>query len=659
MRVGVDIGGTFTDFVIEKDGQLSVHKLLSTPEDPSLAMLNGLKQFLGSDIDGLERLAHGTTVSTNAILQRKGARFAFVTTKGFRDLLFLGRQNRPQLYTLQPVLPAPLLPRGLCFEIPERLDHQGNVIEPLDEMALDQLLDDLKHLELDAVAICLLFSFVNAKNEQRIKDRILADGLFEPWQVVLSSEVLPEFREYERGSTVALEAFVRPVVQQYLTNLNCSLPQKTELRIMRSDGGVLRADHVREQAIHSALSGPAAGVIGAYHVALLAGYEKIITLDMGGTSTDVSLCSEGLTIRAQTEIDGLPVRVRTLDIETIGAGGGSIARVDAGGALRVGPESAGAEPGPMVYGLGGEQPTVSDANAILGRLGDDQLLGGNLRLDLKVARKGFEPLASQLKMNIKGVAKGILDVANANIDRSLRRVSVARGHDPREFTLMAFGGAGPLHACDVADRLEMPRVIIPATPGVLCALGLIVAKVMLDFNQSVLHFSGPERMSKVSELLSELRGKAEQVLANEQLDEPPQFQAFVDMRYVGQAHELLVPFSEDVEESFHAAHQREYGHAMRDRDVEIVNLRLRAIGAVEPLELPHQETISVSNVEPISSQINANGNTTHYFDRDKFKPGAQIKGPALVFQMDCTTYIADGWLASVDRYYNLILERHT
>ena len=659
MRIGVDIGGTFTDFVIEKGGQLSIHKLLSTPEDPSLAMLNGLKQYLGNDFDGLERLAHGTTVSTNAILQRKGARFAFITTKGFRDLLFLGRQNRPQLYALQPVLPAPLLPRDLCFEIPERLDHQGNVIESLDEMALDLLLDELKRQELDAIAICLLFSFVNAKHEKRIKDRILADGLFEPWQVVLSSEVLPEFREYERGSTVALEAFVRPIVQQYLTNLNCSLPQKTELRIMRSDGGVLRADHVHEQAIHSALSGPAAGVIGAYHVAQLAGYEKIITLDMGGTSTDVSLCNEGLTIRAQTEIDGLPVRVRTLDIETIGAGGGSIARVDAGGALRVGPESAGAEPGPMVYGLGGEQPTVSDANAILGRLGDDQLLGGNLRLDLKVARKGFEPLASQLKMSIQGVAKGILDVANANIDRSLRRVSVARGYDPREFTLMAFGGAGPLHACDVADRLEMPRVIIPATPGVLCALGLIVANVMLDFNQSVLHFSGPERMSKVFELLSELRGRAEQVLAYEQLDEPPQFQAFLDMRYVGQAHELLVPFSEDVEESFHAAHQREYGHALRDRDVEIVNLRLRAIGAVEPLELPHQEVNSASNISPISSQIDTNGNTTHHFDRDKFKPGAKIKGPALVLQMDCTTYIADGWVAHVDRYHNLILERHS
>ena len=657
MRVGVDIGGTFTDFVIERDGQLSVHKLLSTPEDPSLALLNGLKQFLGNDFNGLERLAHGTTVTTNAILQREGARFAFITTKGFRDLLFLGRQNRPQLYALQPILPAPLLPRELCFEIPERLDHQGAVIEPLDEMALDQLLDDLRRLKLDAIAICLLFSFVNAKHEHRIKERILADGLFEPWQVVLSSEVLPEFREYERGSTVALEAFVRPVVQQYLTNLNHSLPSKTELRIMRSDGGVLRADHVREQAIHSALSGPAAGVIGAYHVAQLAGFEKIITLDMGGTSTDVSLCNEGLTIRAQTEIDGLPVRVRTLDIETIGAGGGSIARVDAGGALRVGPESAGAEPGPMVYGLGGEQPTVSDANALLGRLGNDQLLGGNLRLDLKVAQNGFESLASQLKMNIEDVAKGILDVTNANIDRSLRRVSVARGYDPREFTLMAFGGAGPLHACDVADRLEMPRVIIPATPGVLCALGLIVANVMLDFNQSVLHFSGSDRMNRVSELLSKLRERAEQVMAKEQLDEPPQFQAFVDMRYVGQAHELLVPFSEDVEESFHAAHRREYGHALRDRDVEIVNLRMRAIGAVEPLELPHEEIISVSKPTPISSHINANGNMTHHFDRDDFKPGVQIKGPALVFQMDCTTYIADGWLAHVDRYHNLILER--
>ena len=345
--------------------------------------------------------------------------------------------------------------------MPERLDHHGRVILPLDEAALETMLTELEREELDAVAICFLFSYVNPDHERKVRDRLLANGKFAPWQVVLSSDVLPEFREYERASTVALEAYVRPVMNRYLTGLEKRLPKESDLRIMRSDGGVFRATSVREQAILTALSGPAAGVIGAFHIAQLAGYERIITLDMGGTSTDVSLCDGEVTIRPQAEIDGLPMRVRTLDIETIGAGGGSIARIDAGGALRVGPESAGAEPGPIIYGRGGANPTVSDANALVGRLGNQRMLGDSLELNLDLAGDRFLPLAEKLGMSISDLANGILAVANANIDRALRRVSVARGHDPREFTLVAFGGAGPLHACDVAERLELPRVLIP------------------------------------------------------------------------------------------------------------------------------------------------------------------------------------------------------
>lgn len=657
MRIGVDIGGTFTDFVFETEGQLYAHKLLSTPDDPSRALLQGLKQWIGVEAEAWERLAHGSTVATNAILQRSGARIAFITTRGFRDLLFLGRQNRPELYAIQPQLPPHLLPHELCFEVSERLDHQGEVIATLDETELSHRLGELALLKLDAIAVCLLFSYVNPGHERRIKELILARGFVEPWQVVLSSEVLPEFREYERASTVALEAYVRPTVHHYLSKLHDSLPDEADLWMMRSDGGVLHAENIREQAIHTALSGPAAGVIGAHFVAQRAGFEKIITLDMGGTSTDVSLCDGSLTTRPQSEIDGIPLRVRALDIETIGAGGGSIARVDAGGALRVGPESAGAEPGPMIYGLGGEDPTVSDANAILGRLGNDQRLGGNLRLDRGLARRGFAPLAERLNLTIEEVAKGVLAVANANIDRSLRRVSVARGYDPREFTLMAFGGAGPLHACDVAERLTMPRILIPATPGVLCALGLIVADVQLDFSQSVLQYSGPERMKRISELLSLLRDRAEAVCEKEMLDEAPQFHAFLDVRYQGQAHELIIEFSEDYEEAFHAEHQRQYGHALRDREIEIVNLRLRAVGAVQKPELPYSEEQSVSRPRPTHSVIDSDGQQMAHYLREELIPGSRFSGPALVLQNDCTTYVAQGWEAHVDGYHNLILER--
>ncbi len=657
MRVGVDIGGTFTDLVLEEDGRLHVHKLLSTPNDPSQAMLTGLQQLLGDDLAALQRLAHGSTVATNAILQRRGARFALITTQGFRDLLYLGRQNRPQLYALQPQLPPPLLPRERCFEIPERLDHKGQVIAPLDEHALGATLDQLEREGLEAIAVCFLFSYVNPQHERRVRDRLLERGIVEPWQVVLSSDVLPEFREYERASTVALEAFVRPVMNRYIERLEARLPTNTELRVMRSDGGVSRAASVREQAIHTALSGPAAGVIGAYHIAQLAGYERIITLDMGGTSTDVSLCDGEVTIRPQAEIDGLPLRVRTLDIETIGAGGGSIARLDAGGALRVGPESAGADPGPIIYGHGGLQPTVSDANALLGRLGSGHFLDGALELDLEAARERFAALAEQLGTDIAGAARGILAVANANIDRALRHVSVARGHDPRDFTLVAFGGAGPLHACAVAERLELPRVLVPSAPGVLCAMGLIVADVLLDYNQSVLHYGGLERAQQLATLLTELRERAATALADERLDAPPQFRAFLDARYQGQAHELLIPYTDEVEEAFHAAHMRAYGHELRDRAVEVVNLRLQAIGAVEKPLLPYEEPDESASPTPFDSPRDATGMTIENYAREDLRPGARIEGPALVSQLDCTSYVAAGWAARVDGYHNLILEQ--
>ena len=408
MQAGVDIGGTFTDLVLSEGGRLSIHKLLSSPDNPARSMLDGLEQLVPGGISALRQVAHGSTVATNSILERKGARAALITTQGFRDVLFIGRQNRPALYALHPTIPPPLIPRERCYEAPERLDHHGEVLLPLDMDALDAVLDQIKSDGVEAIAVCLLFSYVDDRHEQRIKARIIERGIVEhDWQIVLSSEVLPEFREYERTSTVALEAYVRPVMSRYIGDLEAELPADVSLRIMKSDGGVMRASRVRQQAISTALSGPAAGVMGAFHVANLAGFDNIITLDMGGTSTDVALIAGQPKPRPESAIDGLPIRVRMLDIETIGAGGGSIARVDAGGALRVGPESAGAKPGPIIYGLGGEQVTLSDANAVLGRLDADHFLGGAMTLDLDAGLRALERLAAEAGFGIIATAKGV------------------------------------------------------------------------------------------------------------------------------------------------------------------------------------------------------------------------------------------------------------
>lgn len=663
MLVGVDIGGTFTDLVLSDGSKMAVHKLPSTPHNPALAMLAGLQAITDGKISALKRVAHGSTVATNAILERKGAKTALLMTQGFRDVLFIGRQNRPNLYALQPQLPPPLIPRELCFDVPERLDFRGDVLTPLDAKVLDKVLDQIAKHDVESIAVCFLYSYINPAHERQVRDRIVERGLLEAWQVALSSEVLPEFREYERASTVALEAYVRPVMGRYIGNLQAELQEhsaKTGLRIMKSDGGVISADRVRSQAVHTALSGPAAGVIGAHHLAALAGFDNIITLDMGGTSTDVAVCPGAPIQRPQSEIDGLPLRVRLLDIDTVGAGGGSIARVDAGGALRVGPESAGADPGPAIYGKGGTQPTVSDANALLGRLDAERFLGGGMKLDFTAGEAVFKPLAAQLGSDVTQAAQGVLDVANVNIDRALRRVSIARGHDPRQFTLVAFGGAGGLHACDVADRLQIPRVLIPRYPGVLCAYGLLVADVVIDYAQSILAPVTDDTLDELALLFEDMITVAKQDLIAEGIPRKQRdYIATLDVRYQGQAYELNIPAdgTQDIRVAFHAAHQQTYGHAMPDRLIEVVNLRLKAIGTVKhPVIKP--ETVKEHTAKAIGKKSTAQGEIA-LFEREKLRPGAKFDGAALVFQLDSTSYIAPGWAAQVDAYHNLILSRET
>lgn len=658
MQVGVDIGGTFTDLVLNDNGQLKIHKLLSSPHNPAESMLKGLDIITPGGIPALTQVAHGSTVATNAILERKGAKTALITTQGFRDVLFIGRQNRPVLYALHPTVPQPLIPREHCYEVPERLDYKGKVLTALDTHALDTVLDQIEKENVDSIAVCFLFSYVNSQHEQAVKQRILERGMVsDEWQIVLSSDVLPEFREYERTSTIALEAYVRPIMSRYITQLENELPTNASLRIMKSDGGVMRANRVREQAINTALSGPAAGVMGAYYVSKLARYDQIITLDMGGTSTDVSLIAGKPEPRPESEIDNLPLRIRMLDIETIGAGGGSIARVDAGGALRVGPESAGANPGPVVYGRGGQSITVSDANTILGRLDPDHFLGGTMSLDMNAGHQAMQQLAQQINFNEIDTAKGVIDIANVNIDRAVRRVSIARGYDPREFTLVAFGGAGPLHACEVAQQLDIPRVLIPYTPGVLCALGLLVADVAVEYSRSVMRLATRSTIAKLRAEQIELIAQGKYDLEQEGIAEADMvFNITLDLRYEGQAYELNVPFGRNIIRAFHETHELTYGHAMQDRRIEIINMRLNGSGIIDK---PTFNAVLAQPFEakPFGEKPSPLGGMMKLYNRDNLHAGAVFEGEALVFQLDSTTYIPSGWLARVDGYKNLILEK--
>jgi N-methylhydantoinase A len=658
MFIGVDIGGTFTDLVVSQ-GVLRIHKLLSTPQAPQEAMLAGL-QAVGMQPGA--RVAHGSTVATNAILERKGARTALLVTQGFRDILAIGRQNRPNLYALQPHLPAPLIPRQWCYDVPERLDFHGQILQRLDIQALDAILDDLQAQAIEAIAVCLLYSFVNPVHEQAIQQRILERGFWSDWQLSLSHQVLPQFREYERASTVALDAYVRPKMNRYLADLENALPPQTQLLVMKSDGGLVSAAKARQEAVQTALSGPSAGLIGAFHLAKLAGYDHIITLDMGGTSTDVALCAGSPAYRPEASIDGLPLRLPMLDIETVGAGGGSLVRVDAGGALRVGPDSAGASPGPIIYGRGATQLTVSDANALLGRLDSRYFLGGQMALHLAPAQVALTELAQQVSLTPHQTALGILQIANTTIERAVRRVSVGRGHDPRHFTLMAFGGAGGLHACEVAERLQIRRVLIPRYPGVMCALGLLLADIQREYSRAILQPFNSDLLAHLQQQAAVMKAQAQNDLTQEGIALSDQsFHALVDMRYQGQSYELPIPLGDsthDPTSAFHQAHQKRYGHAMPQRPLEVVNLRLQAIGRVEKPTLPHDSITPNDAANAYLGHKTVEGETIHLYQRESFIPGAQLNGPALIFQLDGTTYLPAGWSGQVDGYFNLILQTH-
>ncbi|MCI0714651.1 MAG: hydantoinase/oxoprolinase family protein [Chloroflexi bacterium] len=640
-KIAVDRGGTFIDYIASIDGKFTIHKTLSHSTRAVQIIADTASQVINGNPDFI---SHGTTIATNAILQRKGARTALITTQGFRDMLFIGRQHRPDLYALQPSIPAPIIPREWCFEVPERILHDGSVHLELDAKVLFSIVDKLHEAQIESVAVTLLFAYVNPTHERLIKQFLLEQGGFAEWQIALSSDVLPEFREFERTSTVALEAYVRPLISQYVAELQQAIP--ASISIMKSDGGIISADRVRQQAVQTVLSGPAAGVVGALYLARLSEYENIITMDIGGTSTDVALCPGKLSFHPHAEIDGLPLRVRMLDIETIGAGGGSIAWVDEGGALRVGPHSAEANPGPIIYGRGGTDVTVSDANAVLNRI--VRLLDGSMELHLPPALEAVKMLRNRISLSTEDTARGIIRVANSNIIRALRRVSIERGYDPRNFTLVAFGGAGPLHACEVAEQLSISRVLVPRFPGVMCAYGALVADVVLEYSQSlvqILDSSTPQRIQTWLDTASTLAHDEMQDQQVQHVNLKPS----VDMRYLGQAYELNVPLNNDLAAEFHRAHQTNYGYHMPDKPIEIVNLRLQAVGQVDKPPLTPHELVPNDGANALIAP--------GHYHRQHLQPGAVIRGEALLLQFDCTTYVPYGWMAAVDAYFNLIIER--
>ncbi len=649
-RAGVDTGGTFTDVVRFNADRLEVFKLRSTPEDPSRAILDGLAS-LGAGSPARVDVVHGSTVATNAVLERTGARVALIATAGFEDVIRIGRQTRPELYNVFVPLPRPIVEAGLTFGLRERIDADGSVLEPLDPAGLTTLAGRIRASGAEMTAVCLLHSYLNPAHERQAVDALRRAGS----PACASHEVLPEYREYERWSTTIVNAYVTPLIDRYLAALEAKLG-RSRLAIMQSNGGSISAAAARAQAVRTVLSGPAAGVVGARDVARAAGFRRAITFDMGGTSTDVSLVDDAIAMTTDSRVGDFPVRLPVIDIHTVGAGGGSIATLDSGGALRVGPRSAGAVPGPACYGTGTEL-TVTDANLLLGRLDPDWFLGGRMRLDEERARRVSAELAARLKLAVLDLAEGVVRVANANMERAIRVVSVERGHDPRAFALVAFGGAGGMHACEIAERLEMGTVVVPRFAGVLSALGMLVADVTRDYSASLLRPVADVPLAALERRFAPLVGRARRELTREGFGPRRQVvERMVDLRYVGQSYEITVPFTRDVRREFDRRHRRLYGYADPGRPAEIVAVRVRAAGVTRkprlPYERPRRHRAAPDAVRP--ARMNGRRVRMAFYRWPELAPGATARGPAVITGPEATVVIPPRFAFAVDGYGNII-----
>ena len=655
--VGIDTGGTFTDFVLLDEGrdQLRVHKVLSTPDNPAKAVLAGLRHLLnGAAAD----IVHGSTVATNALLERKGAKAALVTTAGFEDVLEIGRQTRAAIYDLNVEKPPPLIPRERRIGVAERVGPQGEVLRELSDESIRTTVDALRALGVDSVAICLLHSYANPKHEDALLGAIESElDAF----VTSSYQVLPEFREYERSSTTVVNAYVGPVMARYLSQLGDEVTSG-RVRIMQSNGGIMSLEAAQRLAVQTILSGPAGGAVGGFALGQRAGFDNVITFDMGGTSTDVCLCAGELSRTSDTVIGDVPIRVPVIDIHTVGAGGGSIAYRDPGGSLRVGPRSAGAAPGPICYGQGGTELTVTDANLFLGRLSPEHFLGGERQLEVKPISDAIASFAAQMNLSMTDAAEGIIRVANATMERAMRVISLERGHDPRDFTLVCFGGAGAMHAADLARNLGITRIMVPRAAGLLSALGMLLADVVRDYSRTLLVRAADLDDERLDRAFGELETRAnteyekEGIAAGQLL-----LERSLDVRYVGQGHELSVPMSADFETSFHDIHHRRFGYADPKRPTEVVNVRVRAVARTDQPPMPEHELqaadASAATLGECAIVFDGDERESLLVDRSKLQPGNAFSGPALVVEYSTTTVVPPDFHCRVDAGENLIMER--
>jgi N-methylhydantoinase A len=678
-RIGVDSGGTFCDICLfeENSNRLAVWKVSSTPDDPSRGIAQGVTEGLdqvGATADEIGYFGHGTTVGTNALIQHKGVRTGLITTDGFRDLLEIGRQKRPDLYDLQADKPPVLVARDLRLEVPERIRHDGTVETALDEQAVREAARALKAAGVEAVAVCFLYGFVRTEHEQTAR-RIITEEFPEAFACA-SHEVAPEFREYERMSTAVVNAYLGPVMQGYISRLADrlrSLGLAAAPHLTQSNGGVIGFEQAARLPVRTVLSGPSTGVVAAQEIGVLIGMPDLITFDMGGTSTDVALLAGGqCRLASEAVVHGYPIKAPMLDIHTVGAGGGSIAYVDTGGLLKVGPRSAGAAPGPVCYDKGNDEPTVTDANVVLQTLNPTHLLGGRMPVRQDLARQAIARIAEDVGLGVMETAQGIVSVVTANMARAIRVISVQRGHDPRDYTLTAFGGAGPLHAARLAKDLEIGRILVPRNPGILCAMGLLLADLRADFATTRLRELGTAALVDIESSFADLSRRAEAWFDSEGISPAARrITRTVDMRYAGQNYELPVALPDGpiagatldaLAEGFAAAHKRMYGFIAEEDPVQLVTFRVEAAGLVRKAAFqPRPEHAADASAAIIGRRdvwLPEDGGFVPcpIFDREKLDASNRIAGPAIVEQMDATTLILPGMIARVDPYLNLILE---
>ncbi|MFC1826954.1 hydantoinase/oxoprolinase family protein [Thermodesulfobacteriota bacterium] len=655
--MGVDTGGTFTDFVLQSESGLQTFKLPSTPDDPSRAIIRGLTHFFGRELPDNLEIIHGSTVATNAFLERKGAKTLLITTYGFEDILIIGRQNRPRLYDFNVTRPREIIPRSMVTGVKERMLFDGTVLKAPGKTIGRRLRRICREKDAESVAVCLLHSYANDAHEVQIKKELLITGI----PIVLSSEVLPEFREYERLTTTLINAYLGPIISSYIKRLNLTLGD-VPLHIQQSNGGILPAADIEKRAIYTLLSGPAGGVHGSHQLAMEMGLNKIITFDMGGTSTDVSLCDQTPTLTRDHQVDGYPIRIEVMDIHTVGAGGGSLAYMDTGGLLKVGPESAGARPGPICYGFGGKELTVTDANLFLGRLLPDRFMGGAMLLQQEEVNEAMTEFAEQLGLDPVETALGIIRIVNASMAKAIRAVSLERGHDPKEFCLFSFGGASGLHCCELARELSIRKIIIPARAGILSAQGMVFAEPALDYMQTLFllgnELQSPVLANRMKILVDKGLEEAKTIARNDRKSDI-NIEKFLNLRYQGQSYEICIPYEKNFMELFHRAHEQNFGYRLEEKPLELVSIQCSIKVNRSKRDLPRIASARNKKILPVGEHavyFTHDPEQVQVFNRSDMTAGVTLAGPALVVDNYTTILLPSSFDLAVDELQNIIIQ---